>query len=171
MSSVTYHDLTTHFSLLRTAPEKFLAMANEFVGANPDHAGGYFRRNLAWKKIGRTDKALNDLHIALKLEPNAAKYSALGTLYHRIGRFPDAIQAFNKEKELDPHTWTHSPLPLFRADCYARLGNEAAALADCISLPDDHFLPYGVYGIPKGDKQQATGEIRRRAIAAHRANR
>jgi tetratricopeptide (TPR) repeat protein len=165
MSGVSYDDLQNHLHLLRKAPEKFLAVVDEFIRAYPQHAGGYFNRHFAWARMGHFDKALDDLRTALKLNPNAAKFDALGKIYYRMGRFADAIEALNQSAALDPHTWAHSPSPLFRADCHARLGNEAAALEDCKSLPDDHRLPYGLFGVPKGDKREATAEIRRRAAA------
>lgn len=55
--------------------------------------------------------------------------------------------------------------PLFRADCHARLGDEAAALADCETMPDDHWTP-GLFGTPVGTKQEVAAELRRRAAAA-----
>lgn len=67
---------------------------------------------------------------------------------------------------MDQKLWIDAYGPLFRADCYARLGDEASALADCAFLKDDHFLPYGLFGTARGSKQDVIEEIRRRAALA-----
>jgi tetratricopeptide (TPR) repeat protein len=169
MSSVTYDDLSTHFSLLRTAPEKFLAMADEFIKNNPDHGGGYFSRHFAWANLGDTEKALADLDTYYSLEPHVVVPFEKGRLLHSRGRYAEAIQSFDLVQAMDP-TWAEGPGPLYRADCYARLGNEDAALADCSTLREDHFYPYGLSGTPRGNKQQVTEEIRRRAAEARRSS-
>jgi tetratricopeptide (TPR) repeat protein len=170
MSSVTYDDLSTHFRLLRKTPEKYLAMAEEFVRENPDHAGGYFSRHWALKRLGRWDEAEKDLHTSVRLEPDFAGYGALGSLYYQTGRYADAIRAFDEAQALEPEIWGQTPDTLFRADCHARLGNETAALADCQALREEHFLPYSIYGAPRGNKAEVTEEIRRRAAAARETN-
>src|SRR5579883_1938939 len=54
---------------------------------------------------------------------------------------------------------------LYRADCHARLGDEAAALAYCARLPDDFWTP-GVYDAPAGSKAEIADELRRIAAKA-----
>jgi hypothetical protein len=53
------------------------------------------------------------------------------------------------------------------ADCHARLGDEARALACRTHLPDDFWTP-GTDGSPPGDKP-AIAETLRRASQARRA--
>jgi len=170
MSPITFDDLEKNFSLLRKSPEKYLELANEFVKNNPDHAGGYFRRHFAWENLGHVELALQDLRTAHKLDPKNVDYYALGRVLHSARRFSEAIGFLNFAEQGDP-SWRQGPGPLYRADCYARLGNETAALADCACLNDDHFLPYSLFDLPKGDKQQVIAEIRRRAVEARQANR
>jgi len=166
MASVTYDDLEAHFGLLKESPEKFLELANKFVKNHSEHAGGYFSRHFAWAKLGQMQRALEDIETSLRLEPHGATYRAKGKLLHQMGRYQKAIDALNQAKDIDPAMWRDAFGPLYRADCYARLGNEAAALADCMLLVDDHFLPHGLSGTPRGNKQQVIEEIRRRAAAA-----
>lgn len=68
-----------------------------------------------------------------------------------MGRFAEALRDLDAAQAMEPEEWVDCWGPYFRADCHARLGNEAAALADCADLPDDHWTP-GVEGAPAGNK-------------------
>ncbi len=169
MTAIDYDELEKHFGLLRTAPQKYLAMADEFVRENPNHAGGYFHRYYAWEKLGDHQRALDDLETSLRLEPHPTTYRAKGRLLRAMKQYQAAIEALSMSKTMDPKGWIDAYGPLFRADCHAQLGDEAAAIADCALLKDNHFLPYGVFGTPSGNKQEVIAEIRRRAAAARAA--
>ncbi len=171
MPNVTYEDLETQFDMLRREPEKFLELANDFLSDNPEHAGGYFSRHFAWQRLGESQRALDDLDISLRLEPHPTTYRTKGRILYKMKQYQAAIEAFNASRSMDPQAWMDAYGPLFRADCHARLGNEAAALADCALLKDDHFLPHGLFGTPRGNKEEVIAEIRRRAAAARTAQK
>lgn len=166
MPNVSYDDLETHFDLLRREPEKFLELANDFLSENPEHAGGYFSRHFAWQRLGQSQRALDDIDTSLRLEPHPTTYRAKGRLLYLTRQYQAAIEAFTASESMDRKLWIDAYGPLFRADCYAHLGDEAAALADCALLKNDHFLPYGLSGTPRGNKQDVIEEIRRRAALA-----
>ena len=152
------------YKLLRSDPEKFLAMVQDHIRRYPRDPIGYFQRHHAWEKLGRKDLALKDLDYSLELEPHWATFLSRGCLLRGMGRYEDAIADLNRAETADPEVWPTAFGPLYRADCYARLGNEAAALADCAQLPEDHWTP-GVFGTPAGNKHEVTtkiGEIARR---------
>jgi hypothetical protein len=89
-----------------------------------------------------------------------------------MGRYGEAIAALDRSEQMGPEERRKALGPLLRADCYARLGDAAAALADCATLPGHHWTP-GVFDLPGGDKGEVAEELRRRAAAASkiRANR
>ena len=75
---------------------------------------------------------------------------------------------FGRGEALDPALWEADAIgPYFQADVYARLGDEASALAHCARLPDDFWTP-GLDGAPAGGKAQIAEELRRRAADARR---
>ena len=164
---LTRDDFTAQFGLLRSEPEKYLALADEFIRQNPDDPHGYFTRHWAWERLGRMDLALADLNHSLRLEPHHVTFRARGLVHRALGRYQEAIDDLNKSQAIDPQSWAGNFSALFRADCHARLGDLEAALADCAALRDDHWTP-GVFGAPAGTKGEVTAEIRRVALAVRR---
>lgn len=158
-------DIERQFELRRTDPAKFLELMNKLVERRPDDAHAYFSRHQAWTRLDRPDLALADLDRSLALEDHYVTQRSKGLVLHEMGRYSEAIAALNRSEQMDPDEWWQALGPLIRADCHARLGNEAAALADCATLPDDHWTP-GVFGLPAGDKQEIAKELRRRAADA-----
>jgi tetratricopeptide (TPR) repeat protein len=155
------------YKLLKSDPERFLAIVQDYVRQYPTDPNGYFRRHHAWERLGRRDLALKDLDHSLRLEPHWVTFLSRGCLLRELGRYDDAIADFNRAEAADPESWPMALGPLYRADCHARQGNEAAALADCARLPDDHWTP-GVFGTPAGDKQEVTAKIREIARSSKR---
>jgi tetratricopeptide (TPR) repeat protein len=180
MPKITSDDLEENFHLLRLAPEKYLALAEEFIRAEPDTADGYWSRHQALRRLKREEEALADLDKVLSIEQplfNSDDYRsrekawvthlARGNVLRALGRYQQALDDFNRTQMLDTDGWEGSFTPLFRADCHARLGNEEAALADCVALSDDHWTP-GLEGAPAGNKPQVVAEVRRLAAEARR---
>jgi tetratricopeptide (TPR) repeat protein len=165
MRNPTHDDLLQQHELLRSDPQKYLALIEEFIQRSPTEPNGYFRRHNAWDRLGRGDLALADLNRSLELEQHPITLKARGNLLRRRGRYQEAIRDFDQVEVLDPDLFVDSWGPLFRADWHARLGNEQAALADCARLADDHWTP-GAFGAPAGTKQQVIAEIRQLAAAA-----
>ena len=162
---ITNDDIDRQFHLRRTDPEKFLELTNKLVEQHPDDASAYFARHQAWSRLGQLQLALTDIDKSLALQDRHSAHEARGRILHGLGHYREAIDAYDRSERLDPAEWRGGFGPLFRADCYARLGNEPAALADCDTMPDDHWTP-GLFGTPAGTKQEVAAELRRRAAAA-----
>lgn len=156
------------FNLLRTDPERYLAIANERVAQSPNDADTYFSRHFAWRALGQLNLALSDIDRSLELERHLVTLRVRGRLLREMGRYDEAIAAFDESEAMDPKEWVDASGPLFRADCYARLGKVEEALADCAKLREDHWTP-GVFGTPAGNKKEVTAEIRRMALTVRRA--
>ena len=167
MTKVTHEDLSAQFKLRDTDPQKYLELADQLVEQNPSDSSAYFSRHQAWTRLGRYDRALVDLDKSLSIEPHYVTYRARGNLLRKLGRYREAIEDFNRSEALMPEVWSIQFGPLFRAECHARLGNEEAAMADCASLPDDHWTP-GLHGAPAGDREEVAAELRRLAAKALR---
>jgi tetratricopeptide (TPR) repeat protein len=129
----------------------------------------YFSRHQGWGRLNRPDLALADLDRAIELRIHPIYFLARGHVLMGLGRNRDALNDFDRGEGLDPEGWLDMWGPLYYAECHARLGNEAAALAACAKLKDDHWSP-GLYGTPEGNKAEVIVEIRRRArgAAVHR---
>jgi tetratricopeptide (TPR) repeat protein len=168
MSKTTSDDLERNFHLLRTAPEEYLAMAQELVRSDPDNPDGYWSRHLAYETLKKYDLALADLDKVLSLQPQWIVYESRANVLRAQGRYSEALDDFNRAEAIDPDDWNGGFGRLFRADCHAHLGNEQAALEDCAALRDEHWTP-GILGAPAGNKEQVTAEIRR--ISAHTRRR
>jgi len=161
---MSQNDIDRQFQLRKTDPEKFLELMNALVAEHPDDPNSYFARHQAWSRLGQFETALADLDKSLDLEDHYVTHRARGRILHQLGRYQEAIEAFNRCERMEPAQWGRF-CALVRADCHARLGNETAALADCSTMPDDHWTP-GLFGAPAGNKQEVAVELRRRAAAA-----
>ncbi|HTW53158.1 MAG TPA: hypothetical protein VME45_14800 [Stellaceae bacterium] len=163
---ITHEDIDRQFYQLLKDPERFLELANQLIEQHPDDPLAYFTRHQAWESLGLLEFALADLDASLALEDDPATHGARARVLHGLGRYREAIGAYDRSEQLeDPVQWKGGFGLLFRADCYARLGDEAAALTDCETMPDDHWTP-GLFGTPAGNKQEVAAELRRRAAAA-----
>jgi tetratricopeptide (TPR) repeat protein len=167
---LTQEEIDREFQLYRTDPKMFWELTNKRVELHPDSAKAYFGRHQAWKRLGRLDLALDDLDRSLALEDHFVAQRAKGGILHAMGRYPEAIVCFDRCEQMEPGEWPGALGPLIRADCHARLGDEAAALADCDALPDDHWTP-GMFNLPAGNKQEVAAELSHRAAAARAQQR
>lgn len=161
-------ELITQFRLLRNDPARYLELCNRLLDEDAGNTSGIlFSRHQAWRELGRPDLALTDLDRANALRPHAIGHMARGQLLMGMGRYPEALTEYNTAQAMASKEWADYYGPYFRADCHARLGNLAAALADCADLADDHWTP-GIHGAPPGNKEQVTEQIRGRARDAAR---
>jgi tetratricopeptide (TPR) repeat protein len=152
--------------LVATDPKRHLEMANQYIHQSPGDAEGYCARNLSWCELGRPDLALGDLNKAIEIDPGQFRfYFGRGSLLRDAGRYREAIDDFSRAMALDEQGQMGAFGPLLRADCHARLGNEAAAVADCAAVPDDHWTP-GVANLPAGGRDEIAAEFRRMAATA-----
>lgn len=162
---MTGEEILQFYRLLRTDPYRFLQLVEEYVRQYPADPDGYHSRADAWARLGHLDRAVEDLTASLDLEPQPVVFESRGEILRRLGRYQDAIEDFNRSEAMAPDQWGETFAPLYRADCYACLGNETAALADCAGLADNHWTP-GIHDTPAGNKEAVITEIKRRARAA-----
>ena len=165
MSRLTTDDMARSFGLLRTDPQRYLALAEQYVRENPEDSDACCGRHNARVRLGRCDLALADLDRAIALMPDRPGLEARGDRLREMGQYAAALQDCARAEDPDPAGWRDGFGPLFRADCHARLGHEAVALADCEQLPDDHWTP-GLSGAPAGSKAEVIEAVRRIAAAA-----
>ncbi len=87
--------------------EKYSAVLAFF----PFHAEGYYQRGLAYMRFGQSEKALNDLNMALTLKPDHAEACYKRGLllarqqaaaFHRSGQWDKAVAEYAKAIELTP---------------------------------------------------------------------
>ncbi|HEY1721652.1 MAG TPA: hypothetical protein VGG27_10435 [Magnetospirillaceae bacterium] len=160
----TFAQHEADMALLNSNPEKFLEMAEERIRQNPNDASAYLDRFNARFKHGPLDLALADLDRSIALgQTHPLTTLTRGETLYRLGRIDDALAEFRKGKALDPVLWRDFGGPVYEADCLARQGDEAGAIAMCSKIRDDGYLSFGLFGLPHGTKQEITEEIRRRA--------
>jgi len=162
-------EIWTFHNLLRSDPQAYFRVVNNWIRENPTNAQAYFDRHFAWMKIGEPQRALDDLNKAVELTPDVAQFLFRGEVYRHLGQYQKALEDFDRAEAIDPKKWKEDIVfgLLFQADAHARLGNERAALASCAHLPDDFWTP-GIAGAPSGSKAEVADKLRRVAAAAGR---
>jgi tetratricopeptide (TPR) repeat protein len=164
----TPDELRAFHRLLRSDPQEYLRIVNQWIAENPKDSGAYFSRHFAWMTLGEPQRALEDLNKVIELDPGLISFLSRAHVYRHLGHYEKAIEDFNRGEAIDPKEWKDSAFgPFFQADTHARLGNEVAALACCAHLPDDFWTP-GFKGAPGGGKAEIADELRRRAAQARR---
>lgn len=147
--------------ILRSDPQRYFRIVNEWLDENPANFHAYFDRHFAWMKIGEPQRALEDLNKVIELDPSMAAFFARALVHRHLGQYEQALQDFDRGEAIDRGQWEEDVFGLFyQADTHARLGDEAAALAYCARLPDDFWTP-GVYGAPAGGKADIAYKLRR----------
>jgi len=151
-----------------TDPLRYIQIANEWIQDNPQSSHAYYGRHIAWMNLGRPQNALDDLDKVIKLEPAPISYRSRGEVYRHLGEHKKALDDFARGEAMDPAQWDEIGFGLlYQADCYARLGDEPAALAHCARLPDDFWTP-GIEGTPAGGKTEIADRLRVIAAEASR---
>jgi tetratricopeptide (TPR) repeat protein len=153
--------------ILQSDPQRYLRIVNEWIQENPKNSHAYFSRYLGWMKIGEPRLALEDLNKVIELKPDMVAFMSRGEVHRHLGEYEKALEDFDCGEAIDPREWEEDVVfgLLYQADTYARLGNEASALAYCARLPDDFWTP-GVYGAPGGGKADIVDKLRRIAADA-----
>jgi len=154
--------------LLRSDPQRYLRIVNEWIHENPANFHAYFDRHFAWMKMGEPRRALEDLNKVVELAPEPVAFRSRGEVYRHLGEYEKALEDFDRGEAINPAQWEEDAFGLlYQADTHARMGNEAAALACCAHLPDDFWTP-GVSGAPSGDKADIADKLCRIAADARR---
>ncbi|HLY05983.1 MAG TPA: tetratricopeptide repeat protein [Rhizomicrobium sp.] len=152
--------------LCREDPGRYLDMANARIRHNPRDPDGYFDRHRAWLQLEKPDQAIQDLDRVVEMDPHPLNLYVRGRVHRDLGNYDRALADFERGESLAPGEWRDLVLGLFyQADCHARLGHEAEALACCARLPDDFWSP-GPHGTTAGNKDEIADGLRRIAAAA-----
>ncbi len=155
--------LATH-KILRSDPQRYLRIVNEWIKENPANIHAYFDRHSAWMRLGEPRLALEDLNTVIDLarEPDPISFFSRGLVYRHLGQYQKALEDFDRGEAIEPKRWEEDVVfgLLYQADLHARLGDEASALAYCARLPDDFWTP-DIYGAPGGGKADIADKLRR----------
>ena len=164
----TAEEVKVLHDLLRSDPRHYLQIVNKWIEENPRNSHAYFGRHMAWMKLGAPQRAIADLDMVVQLDPKPVAFWARGDVYRCVGEYEKALEDFGRAEAVDPAQWVEAAFGLVsQADCHARLGNEAAALACCERLPDD-FWTGSIEGAPRGSKAEIAQKLRQIAADARR---
>ncbi|RKU21060.1 hypothetical protein C6499_22850 [Candidatus Poribacteria bacterium] len=98
------------------------------IELNPENAGTYNNRGVAYRNTGDFAAAIADFDKAIELAPEDARvYNNRGVAYRNTGDFAAAIADFNKAIELNPED---AGAYNNRGNAYRNTGDFAAAIAD-----------------------------------------
>ena len=162
-------DVLKLHNILRSDPQRYMRIVNNWLLQNPNNVHAYFDRHFAQMNLGEPRLALEDMNRVVELAASPGAFLARGDVYRHLGEYDRALEDYNRGEAMDPSGWNDDAFGvLFQADCHARLGDEEKALAHCASLPDDFWTP-GLKGAPAGDKARIADELRRMASGAQRA--
>ena len=167
----TPEELLAFHKLLRSDPQRYLQIVNGWLKDHPSDVDVYFSRHQGWMQIGEPQRALDDLNKSAELTPKPEPIflMARARVHRKLGKYKKALDDLNQADALDPKAWETDVVfgLLFQADTYARLGDEARALATCARLPEDFWTP-GVEDAPGGNKTEVAERLRGIAAAARR---
>ena len=98
------------------------------IEISPNLAGGHYVYSYWYLTLGLFEEALLEARLALDLDPLSAKLSLhLGLIHYFARRYDQAIEQFNKTRELDP---SFNFVAYWFAFAYARLGMQQKAVAE-----------------------------------------
>jgi tetratricopeptide (TPR) repeat protein len=164
----TAEEVLALHKLRRSDPQHYLHVTSEWIEQNPKNSHAYFERHLAWMDLGEPQLALADLKKMIELEPEPVGFVSRGEVYRFLGEYEKAIADYDRAASINPAEWQENPFALlYKADAYARLGDEAAALGCCADLPDDFWTP-GTNNTPSGGKADVANKLRQVAAEAPR---
>lgn len=155
----TPEEILALHKILRSDPQRYLQIVNDWISENPENPHAYYDRHLGWMRIGEPRRALDDLNRAIELAPNQARFEARGNVYRNLGEYEAALRDYKHANALDPTVYEEGLTLLYQADCHARLGDEAEALACCARLPDNFWTP-GPNDAPAGDRAAVADRLR-----------
>ncbi len=170
MAKIRPDENLRNWHLYKTDPQKYLDLCHRIVHEYPNDPCAYGSRHAAWLRVGRPDKALEDIETAIRMRPDSSNFARRGELLYLQGKNEAALEDFDRAEILDPADWPESFGPIYRAQIHAHLGNLEAALRDCQSINDQHWTP-GIHGMLPGNRAEITAQIVRIAREArHRRN-
>lgn len=162
----TEDEILAFHKLCQADTEKYLQITNEWIHDNPNDADAYFSRHYAWLKIGMLDRALDDINIAVELDPSEVVRTCRAQVHRKMGNYKKALEDYEYIQRQNPELWREDWFSLlYQADSYARLGNLTSALWCWELLPDDFWTP-GMNDAPAGNRMEIQEELMRISAAA-----
>ncbi len=116
---------------------------DELVARYPEHATAYITRAIVYSNQEDYDAAINDLTLALELDPQSSTaYQNRANLYANAGENDKAIADFDRAIEVDPQSYVGY---LYRANYYNSRRQFEAALADMTQAIEFEPQNFGLY--------------------------
>lgn len=88
--------------ILRTDPQRYLQIINDWIAENPNNSHAYFDRHFFWMKLGDPQQALKDLNKAIELEPEPVTLIMRGEVHRSLGEYENAVVDYARAEALDP---------------------------------------------------------------------
>jgi tetratricopeptide (TPR) repeat protein len=121
------------------------------IELNPQYAGAYNNKGIAYAKLGNYQQAIKDYNKAIELNPQDAKaYNNRGVAYDNLGNYQQAIKDYNKAIELNPQ---NAEPYINRGGAYGILGNYQQAVKNynkAIELNPQYADAYYMRGVSYG---------------------
>jgi tetratricopeptide (TPR) repeat protein len=137
------------------------AVCDDYCRNHPDTVDGYSARSILFSMMKNPAAALEDRDRAIRTRvgtPSAGDYSSRGKLLMQLGRWREAIEAWEIVSALDSTGWFEAYPVLMRAECYLSLGDLDTAEATCAEISDDYTFP-GFRGLLAGSKFEILDDI------------
>ena len=164
----TPDELLELHKILRSDPQRYLRIVDEWIQDNPNNSNAFYDRHQAWMRIGEPRRALEDLNKAIELRADQSAFVARAGVYRHLGEYEKALDDYRHGEAIDPAQWEEDAFGLlFQADVHARLGDEGSALACCGRLPEDFWTP-GPHDAPAGNKVAVAERLKLIAAEARR---
>jgi tetratricopeptide (TPR) repeat protein len=158
-----YSNLCTYYSAERNFKLGF-EVCDKALSAIPEVPDRYYinaliNRGALYSGYGNYDRAIQDYHMAISLEPsNARTYNNIGNAYTLQGNLSDALQSYSRAISLNPnYVLAYSN----RGVLHQRLGNHQSAIEDLskaiLLRPEDpkNYVQRGVTYIEIHDTDKA----------------
>ena len=69
--------------ILRSDPQRYLQIVNDWIRENPENSHAYYSRHLGLERIGEPRRALEDLNKAIELAPSSSAIF-IGSSWRRL---------------------------------------------------------------------------------------
>ena len=83
-------------NVLRSDPQRYLQIVNNWINKNPNNSLAYFDRHFAWMKIGKPQLALDDLNTVVELDPDVSAFFSRGLVHRHLGQYEKALADFDR---------------------------------------------------------------------------
>jgi len=141
-----------------TNPNQALDYLNKAISLDPNDAGTYNDRGVAYSDLGQPQRAIEDYAKAIRLEPeDALAYYNRGLNYKKLGQHQRAIEDFNQAIRLCSISDFDSSIYSDRGIAYANLGQYQRGIEDfnqAIRLDPNHTKAYTNRGVAYGNLGQ-----------------